>query len=260
MDFGIGTGLKRGEEEGREEMAKGKSSPQDTPSYTTAITTHHHREDTLFTLPRELRYQIYAYLLPSGDLHILRTCRRLSQDVLDILYRKAIFRMYVNSSDHVRNIRPSKNVVDRIQNIELRWDLCDLDCPRNAHEIIEMFQECHGTRRTCHIIVKLGDWGVALMNATDVHAFRCLRVFQNVVVQAKIKDSDSAYRMSSERQVHLQTRIFYMFKILSGGIGQVLGSADHDRDGDSRYLVFHPSRVLEKRFDKLPCSDTAYSW
>lgn len=230
-------------------MAKEEDRRQDTISCRAATRANHYNGGTLFSLSRELRDEIYDYLLASGHLQILRTSRPLSQEALESLYRKAIFRLYVNSAHQSRNIWPSGNVAGQIQNIEVQWEMSDFNCSRNAHEVIDFCQNSQAARGTCHIILKFNTWRATLLNATDIFALRNLRVFQKVCFKSMMKDSTK-----------LRGRILKIFKMLSNELGLALGPADNREDVDAQYLVFHPSSISENRFDKLSVSKTAYSW
>lgn len=219
----------------------------------------YHKEGTLLSLPRELRDKIYGYLLASGDLQILRTSHQLSQEALESLYRKAVFRMYVNSADGSRNIKPSGNAADQIQNMKLQWDMSNFTCSRNACEVIDFCQKRQLTRKTCHVTLRLGLQRAALLSANDISALRNLRIFQKVVVKTMMRQ-DSTYATSSDRLARLRSRVLSMFRVLSDELGLALGPADQNGDADTRYLVFHPSRMVERRFDELPSSNTAFSW
>lgn len=257
MDQESRNGLK-GEEGGREDIAKEKDRQKGTASCKVTNEVNHRNGGPLLSLPRELRDEIYGYLLASGHLQVLRTSRQLSQEALESLYPKAIFRMYVNSADGSRNIKPSEIVADQIQNIKLQWDLSDHNCSRNAHELIDFCHKQEEMRMTCHVILLLGVRRAALLNANDISALRSLRVFRNVVLETIIKDSTQ--QIPSGRRAKLRSRILSMFRVLSDELGLTLGPADHRGDVDARHLVFHPPKMLETRFDELPPSNTAYSW
>lgn len=257
MDQEIRIGLK-GEEGGREDIAKEKDRQQGTASRKVTNEVNHRNGGPLLSLPRELRDEIYGYLLASGHLQVLRTSRQLSQEALESLYPKAIFRMYVNSTDGSRNIKPSENVADQIQNIKLQWDLSDHDCSRNAHELIDFCHKQGEMRMTYHVILLFGVRRAALLNANDISALRSSRVFRNVVLETIIKDSTQ--EIPSGRRAKLRSRILSMFRVLSDELGLTLGPADHRGDVDARHLVFHPPKMLGTRFDELPPSNTAYSW
>ena len=107
----------------------------------------------LLKLPQELRDEIYGYLLHSGDLAILQVSRQTTSEVLYRIYTKASFRFYVNSAKACRNVQPQENVAQKIQNLELQWDLSNFDCRRNSHKLITFCQKQGVTRNTCHIVL-----------------------------------------------------------------------------------------------------------
>ena len=246
-------------EQGGEEMAEEQDRRQNTASCSAITTRADHRgQGTLFRLPRELRDEIYDYLLASGDLQILRTSRPLSQEALRSLYRKAVFKVHMNSTNSFRNVKPSKNVVDKIQNIKIQWDLSDFSSSHNAFEIIVLFHGYQVARGTCHVLLRFDAWRAALLRPADIHALRILRVFRTVMLEVKIKDSTSA--ISSDRLDKLRSRTLSVFRVLSDELRAALGSADQREDADARYLVFRPSEMLGNRFSELPLSNTAYGW
>lgn len=242
----------------RERMAKDKDPQQDTMSCRTATRGDPRNQDTLLRLPRELRDEIYDYLLASGHFQILTTSRQLSQEAVESLYREAVYRMYVNSADGHRNIKPSEEVAHQIQNLNLQWDMSNFDCSRNACDIIDFCQKRPATRRTCHVMLEFDAHRAALLNATDISALRSLRIFQKVVFTTTM--TSSTWVTSGARLARLRRRIPGMFRTLSDELGLALGPADQRGDADIRCLVFHPSKMLEKRFDELPPSNRSYGW
>ena len=225
-----------------------------------ATSSDPYSQATLLSLPPELRDEIYAYLLASGDLSIVRSSRQLSVETLRLIYTGAMLRFYVNSAEACRNIQPGENAAERIQNLRLHWHLSDFDCHRNAHDVIRFCQNKQKkTRMTCHVILKFGAWRAALLNANDIAALRNLRVFRNVILETTVV-KDSTQVLSSGVLAKLRSRTLRMLKVLGDVLGIALGPADHRGDPDGRYLVFHPSSMSETLFHELPPSDRAYSW
>ena len=213
---------------------------------------------TLFSLPPELRDEVYAYLLASGHLSILRSSRQLSVEALRLIYTGAMLRVYVNSAEACRNIQPGNKVTEKIQNLQLYWYLSDYECRRNAHQVIEFCQQRRENRVTCHVILKFAVFRAALLKADDITALRSLRVFQNVVLETMIAEPTQA--VSSAHFAKLRSRTLSIFKVLGDQLEMTLGPADHRGDADDQHLVFHPSSVSEEGFHKLPPSNTAYLW
>ena len=84
-----------------------------------AISSGPHSHATLLDPPREMRNEIYVYLLASGHLSILRTSRQLSVEALELIYKEAIFRVFVNSAQACRNVHPRAKSARKIQNLQL---------------------------------------------------------------------------------------------------------------------------------------------
>ncbi len=213
---------------------------------------------TLLSLPLELRDEVYAYLLASGHLSILRSSRQLSVEALRHIYTKTMLRVYVNSEEACRNIQPGKRDAERVQNLQLYWHLSDHECRRNAHQVFEFCQQRRENRVTCHVILKFAVFRAALLKADDIIALRNLRVFQNVVLETVIADPTQV--VSSAHLAKLRKRTLSIFKVLGDQLEITLGPGDLRGDADDRHLVFHPSSVSKEDFHKLPPSDTAYSW
>ena len=53
----------------------------------------------LLSLPRELRDQIYAYLLRAGSVAIMRTSKQIHEEVKERLFHDAVFRVKVGFAD-----------------------------------------------------------------------------------------------------------------------------------------------------------------
>ncbi len=222
----------------------------------TSLNSRH--QVTLLSLPTELRDEVYAYLLASGHLSILRSSRQLSVEALRLIYTGAMLRVYVNSAEACRNIQPGETVAERIQNLQLYWHLSEFECRRNANQVIEFCQQRRENRVTCHVVLKFDLFRAALLKANDITALRSLRVFQNVVLETMLADPTQAE--SSAHFARLRKRTSSIFKVLGDQLEITLGTGDQRGDADDRYLVFHPSSASEEDFRKLPPSDTAYSW
>lgn len=217
-----------------------------------------HNQATLLSLPREMRNEIYAYLLASGHLTILRSSRQLSVEALELIYTKAIFRMLVNSRQACHNNLPGVKISEKIQNLQLDWHLSDFICQRNANEVIDFCKKQQQMLRTCHVTLRFGRWQAALLTADDIAALRSLRVFRRVVLETMIAGSTQPTPKWHLAQV--KSRILSMFKTLNDQLRLALGPAEQMGDVDARCLVFRPSRMSETWFQELPRSTTAYGW
>ena len=219
-----------------------------------------HGLGTLPSLPRELRDEICNYLLASGQLQILRTSRLLDQEAQEIRYGKVVVRMRGNSVYYFRNIKSSENVTDRIQDVQLEWDLGDPVSPRNVHKLIDMSSKVQATPNTCHVILKLSWFRPALLDDSDIHALKSLRLFKNVVLEAKSKQSTRC--ISRDCRAVLGDRIIGMLERLMNILDPALGSAEYegDADADAHLLFFQPSTICRGSFSELPYSNIPYSW
>ena len=209
----------------------------------------------LLKLPRELREEIYSYLLHSGDLAILRVSRQVSLEALDRIYTEGLFRFYVNSAEAYRNVQPHDFIANRIQNVLLYWDLSNFDCQRNSHELIPFCQKRGVTRNTCHVILDADALRAALLNASDISALYNLRAFRTVILETKIKTSTKG--ITSARLAKSRCRTLSMIRVLGDQLRLALGPADQRGDSHARRLVFHPASMWG---GEIPPSKTAYSW
>lgn len=241
-----------------EGMTMEREQQENGVSRESATSSNPHNEATLLGLPREMRNEIYAYLLASGHLSILRASRQLSLEALELIYKEATFRLFVNSAQARHNVHPRVEVTGKIQTLQLIWHLADYDCQRNASEVMDFCGKQVETRMTCRVILKFGARRAALLNANDITALRSLRTFRHVVIETM--DEDSMQAIPCSPFSILQCRILCMFSVLSEELRLALGPAEHRKDTGAHYLVFHPSRMSGNRFQELPQSTTAYSW
>ena len=212
----------------------------------------------LLKLPRELREEIYSYLLHCGDLAILRVSRQASLEALDRIYTEGLFRFYVNSAEAYRNVQLQDCIANRIQNVLLYWDLSNFDCQRNSHELIPFCQKQGVTRSTCHVILDADRLRAALLNASDISALYNLRAFRTVILETRIKSSTIG--ISSARLAKFRCRTLSMIRVLGDQLRLALGPAVQGGDVDARRLVFKPGSLWGSQFGEIPPSKTAYSW
>lgn len=233
--------LFEGEVGGRAETTR-INHQQHTMLRRTAFGEDPHGQGTLRCLPRELRNEIYKYLLSSGELSILRTSHQLSLEALELLYTHGIFRMYVNSGKASRNIQPEDYIVRNIRNLELRWDLSDCECERNSRKVLDFCWIQQEARMVCHVILEFGALRAALLTAFDIFALQNLRVFRKVLLETAVEDSTAA--IGSGRLARGQQRTLSILNVLTDELRLELGPADQRGDADEKHLVFQPSRNL----------------
>lgn len=232
--------------------------PEARVSIKPAICSNPHNQATLLGLPREMRNEIYTYLLASGHLSILRSCRQLSEEALELIYKEAIFRVSVNSAQSCHNVQPGVEDTEKIQNLQLDWQLSDFDCERNASEVIDFCQRQQQLLKTCHVILRFGPWRFALLSANDITALKSLRVFRNVIIEPVV--NDSAEIIPDGLLPELQSRSFSMLTVLDNELQRVLGPAEYKGGASASCLVFHPSRMSVHRLQELPLSNTDYGF
>ena len=241
--------LSESEEQGGLGMARGNNPRLNATSRPIAIGGCYQNQGTLFTLPPELRDEIYGYLLSSGDLSILRTSHQLSLEALRLIYEKGVLRIHVNSAQASRNIQLRDDVIQKFKNLELHWDLSDFD----TREILDICRNQQAVRMACHVILETDACGMIILTTQNLSALRNLRVFRIVVLKTLLKEPSRT--MSSLRLALLTSRNLEILKMLGKRLGQALGPADQKGNVDAPYLVFHPSRMLGERNNELPPSE-----
>lgn len=217
--------------EQKEEMTMDMEQPENRASCRPATSSNPHDQATLLSLPREMRNEIYAYLLASGHLAILRSSRQLSVEALELIYTKAIFRVFVNSRQACHNYQPGVKVAEKIQNLQLDWHLSDFICQRNANEVIDFCQKQQQMLKTCHVILRFGTWQAALLTANDITALRNLRVLRQVVLETMIVGSTQptpkwhlAQIQSRVHPAQIQSRVLSIFQQAKWSIATSFGT------------------------------------
>ena len=112
---------------------------------------------TLFTLPRELRDEIFTHVALCSEFTFLLTCRQLNEEGTPLLYKHVVYRVraltYPNEQQPPRHA-PLPTSISRIQNIHISMskDLRpDWDMSRRATQILNQFTGTKTERGVCHV-------------------------------------------------------------------------------------------------------------
>ena len=112
---------------------------------------------TLFTLPRELRDEIFTYVALSSSFTFLLTRRQLNEEGTPLLYKHGIYR--IRALTHPNEQRPSRckplpSSIARIQNIYISMPKDprpDWEVSRRATRTLKRFAGTTIERGVCHV-------------------------------------------------------------------------------------------------------------
>ena len=112
---------------------------------------------TLFTLPRELRDEIFTYIALSSDFTFLLTCRQLNEEGTPLLYKHGIYRVraltYPKEQLPTR-YKPLPSSIARIQNIHISVPKAprpDWEMSLRATRALTRFAGTTVERGVCHV-------------------------------------------------------------------------------------------------------------
>ena len=193
----------------------------------------------LLTLSREIRDEVYSHLLQCGGLAIMRTSHQINQEATDILYRKAVYRMFFKCDERPQNIQLNYVAVEHIQHLSLQFQMANLTNIRHANEINTLCSDRRIMRRTCLVTLNFRVQTCAVLSRSDLDGLRSLSVFQCVVTQPVVKEGAAVTEDALlEKCWRRMTRMYFS---LREQLEPALGFADERGECHlTRRLVFYP--------------------
>ena len=169
----------------------------------------------------------------------MRTSHQMNQEARDILYRKAVYRMFFNYDERPQNIQLNYVAVVHIQHFSLQFQMANLTNIRHANEINTLCSDRRIMRRTCLVAPNFSVQTCAVLSRIDLDGFRSLSVFQCVVIQAVVKEGAAVTEDSFLE--NCRRRITRMYVSLREQLAPALGFADKRKEYHlTRRLVFYP--------------------
>lgn len=212
-----------------------------TPTHKTTLTT-----SPLLSLPREIRDNIYAWLLRAGDLAILRASKQLSHEAAERLHREGVCRMRIGFPND--SVFPPK--WKHIQNFQFRVSYGYGSALASWPVFLQLkrFADLTETdlKRECLITIELT--AVDSRPPIRLQAFRmthilegiaCLTTFKTVVV-ILVPNQYEFWRNIAEPAD--KKTMAESWSMIRGKLLPELGPAKlvGDADGEGRRLIFHP--------------------
>ncbi|CAD6582516.1 MAG: hypothetical protein ASARMPREDX12_000965 [Alectoria sarmentosa] len=81
----------------------------------------------LYALPTELRFMILGDCIASGHPEFMRASRALERDGQAVICKEGVYRMRFGARIDDKGQRPSQEVANAIQNLEITIDLMKID-------------------------------------------------------------------------------------------------------------------------------------
>ena len=231
-------------------------------SSTPCVSHHGHTKipiSPLLSLPREIRDDIYAYILRAGDLSILRTSKQLGQEARERLYREGVCRIKMGFPNGGNEYDVFPPELKPCQNFHFR--LCFGPETMLAfcfwmEEFCSWFSQFElltglnktDLKRECFIIIEYCTFDPMAPLCFHVSNERegvfdqiaSLGTFATVVVRLAPK-RETIGEMGRREYVDEMAMMDYYSKIevkLKPGLGRA--KLGHDADGKVRQLEFHP--------------------
>lgn len=206
-----------------------------------------------YKLPRELRDQIFSYLLVSGYPGLMRTSRAMEQEGKTWIAKTGIFRVNVGSCNGI-NYNPSPETVDRIQNVNIAikntiTPYSSLD-QHPELKILDLFAGSTPHRKTCNVSIEFYATGPTLVSDKVLVRLQCLTGFEKVILRIGIKwtsvtnlikPSDSCLDTSHELKSWYSD-----FEMTGKCLQQYLGKTGIKSDKDGWCMVFYPRKAAEE--------------
>lgn len=203
-------------------------------------------------LPRELREQIFSYLLISGDLRFMRTSRSMQQEGKSRLATEGIYRINLGFFFQVNCQKPSRQIAVTIQNVNIRLNSCF--SPRSTldrYPEIRLLDVVAGPppyRKTCNISFEFYESGNVMVGHEVLSRLQRLRGFEKVVLRIRRNATGDAITNPFENfHVRLPLRATYKgFDMAREFLEPHLGEADLGSDKDGWNMVFYPRKTQER--------------
>ena len=211
-------------------------------------------ETSLLSLSRELRDEIYGYLLRAGSLEFLRTSRQIHDEAKERLFHEAVFRVKVGfTGGRVNNFPTNWRKFERFH-FHIFLGL-GTSLPLHAtFRLFDRFTDLDGTslKRQCLVSIQYDYDDPSTPNYLHGYPYSlseklgCLKNFASVVVEFVDDGLWEPWRTGPHPESHENQRVKDKWMFLEEQLRPVLGTGRHDvvKDDEQRIveqrLVFHP--------------------
>lgn len=196
-----------------------------------------------YKLSRELRDEIFIDLLASGHPNFMRTSRAMEQEGKAWVSKAGVYRINVAFPDRAECQMPSRDTVDRIQNVNLKvngWMV------QLLYQNLEHFNTITGPRphrKTCNVSLK-GSPSIQVTSSLQrLTAFEkvVFPIFENWTDGARIRDNFEDYYIKPHDRV-----VYADFERVRHDLEPHLGKADVGSDRDVWNMVFYPRKAIDE--------------
>jgi hypothetical protein len=235
------------------------------------------RDCTLFSLPRELRDQIYDNLIESGRISIFRTSKILHWEAKERLPTHGVCRINVDPSRPTLEFylpEDSVHIVDKVRlRILLIGQMSIRGLYRDLQPIRRLARSNKIVRKSCHIIVEdhldgapdccsetrhQPTRGAQMISSWHYHYLETLIHFNIVTLEIRQNGHDSAIRPSKNADIgsllqssppHNEVRLSHMYQSTLDQLQPCLGPGEWQPRTDSLHssLTFHPQEYADTR-------------
>ncbi|KAM0806114.1 hypothetical protein BDR22DRAFT_827794 [Usnea florida] len=220
----------------------------------------------IFSLPRELRDDIYIPLLRAGSVAILRASKQIHDEAKEHLFHEATFRVKMGFACGRINSFPTNWKEIETYHFRINVGFGNTLPVQPTFRLFDRFTDLDGTkaRRECLVSIEYDHDPTALDDGSGFFQpaypsslcdkLTCLKTFTTVAVEFVPNGSWEAWRRKSpEHPGHpgpsdADGRMAYTWMLLEWHLTPELGTARHDilKDGEEpiveQRLVFHPQQ------------------
>ncbi|CAF9922243.1 hypothetical protein IMSHALPRED_005634 [Imshaugia aleurites] len=216
-----------------------------------------------YKLPRELRDQIFSYLLVSGHPNFMRCSKAMEQEGETWVAKEGIYRINLRLFCSINCQRPSWKIAATIQNIDIKIDACMLPIARNAYpnrysglKILDLLTDPTHHRKTCNVSIEWygardGCMYIVEVGHEVIDRLQRLRGFEKVVLRVwdRWTDSPSILIPSVDRLrapvPGMVIDTYWSFGHMQDRLAPYLGKADMTSDKEGWGMVFYPRKAQE---------------
>ena len=208
------------------------------------IVMESHDDGWLSRVPGEVRNEVYRYLASGGDLAMMRTSHRISEEMGGLVLEETSYRMFIDypkeGGAKCRSRVPDGRIGEGIQRVEVHWRLpYNSTTPHHGYWEEEESEESMATfqwdpvvrRKRCVVLLERDSCTTTWFKCQDLLAWRRLAVFEEVVFRVVWK------RPRFKRQDRFTVSLL---ETVGRGVGSTLGVSERGSDDEGEFVRFHP--------------------
>lgn len=203
----------------------------------------------LHKLPRELRDQIFSYLLTSGHPNFMRTSKVMRQEGKTWIAKEGIYRMNLGFCNGFNCRSPSRKILDTIQNVNIRINNYIVRSSTLVEypelQLLDVLGRSALRRKTCSISFEFYGSPYAHFGHEVLSRLQRLRGFDKIVLRVWMNWTGGAAITNPLDYFHLEPPIRFRYRVFEMAreyLEPRLGKADPRSDKDGWIMVFYPRR------------------